>query len=56
MIINVYWASGKVPVILSDFNETSILLISNFMKIHPVRAELFHADGQTLQGFSQGCE
>jgi hypothetical protein len=40
---------------LSDFNETSIFFdrvsknnqISNFMKIHPVEAELFHADRRT---------
>ena len=39
---------------LSDFNETWILTdfeknnkISNFMKIRPVAAELFHAEGQT---------
>jgi hypothetical protein len=40
---------------LSDFNKTRIFLedfqkntqISYFMKIQPVGAELFHADGQT---------
>jgi len=39
---------------LSDFNGISIFLtfsentpISNFMKIRPVRAELFHGDKQT---------
>jgi hypothetical protein len=39
---------------LSDFNKTGIFStdfqkntqISNFMKIHPVGAELFHADRQ----------
>jgi len=45
---------GFMQSILSDFNETFILLtdtqISDFMKIHPVRAELFHADRQTWQG------
>jgi len=45
----------KYPLLLSDFNETSIFStdfqkntqISNFMKILPVGAELFHADGRT---------
>ena len=39
---------------LSDFNETwtpqifeKKAWISNLMKIHPVGAELFHADGRT---------
>ena len=44
----------KCPLFLSDFNETWILSkwfsknihISNFMKIHPVIAELFHAEGK----------
>ena len=38
----------------SDYNDTSVfqtssksIQISNFMKIRPVGAELFHADGQT---------
>ena len=31
----------QCPLFLSDFNET------NFMKIRPVGAELFHADGRT---------
>jgi hypothetical protein len=42
------------PLFLSDFNETRIFwavflntLISNFTKIHPVGAELFHADRRT---------
>jgi len=47
----------KYPLFLSDFNETYIsrqfsknLQISNLMKIRPVGAELFHADGgQTWQ-------
>ena len=45
----------KCPLFLSDFNETQIfspvirknMQISYFMKIRPVGAELFHADGRT---------
>jgi len=47
---------------LSDFNETWIFsiifrktkypILLNFMKIRPVGAELFHADGQTWQSFN----
>ena len=45
----------KCPLLLSDYNETwtsiNILSknthISNFVKIHSVRAELFHADVET---------
>jgi hypothetical protein len=45
----------RYPLLSSDFNYTWHFLdrfkkntqISNFMKIHPVGAELFHADGQT---------
>jgi len=45
----------KHPLFLADFNGTltfstdfrKTLTISNFMKIRPVRAELFHADRQT---------
>jgi len=52
MCIDVY---AKYPIFFSDFNETSIFSayfrkhtqISNFMKILPVRVELFHADGRT---------
>jgi len=56
----------KYPLFLSDFNETWIFStnfqkstqITNFMKIHPVGAELFQADGQTDMNsrFSQLCE
>jgi Fe-S-cluster formation regulator IscX/YfhJ len=35
----------KYPLFLSDFNDPYI--IQNFMKIRPVGAKLFHADGQT---------
>jgi len=58
------------PLFLSDFNETGIFSTdfqennqtSNFMKIHPVGVEFFHADGQTDRyeesnsRFSQICE
>ena len=44
----------KYRLFLSDFNETRTLStdfrknlqISNFIKIRPVEAELFHADGR----------
>jgi hypothetical protein len=59
IIINVDRSSCKVPLFLSDCNETWILLerfsnnphIPNLMKIRLVRAELFHADGQTWQSY-----
>jgi hypothetical protein len=46
---------AKFQLFLSDFIKTSIFvdkfwkntLISNFMEIRPLVAELFHADGQT---------
>jgi hypothetical protein len=55
MIKNYNFIHVKFPLFLSDFNETLIFLVdfsknsytSNFMKIRPVEAELFHADGQT---------
>jgi len=43
----------KYPLFLSDFKKNIFLdifqniQISNFMKIHPVGAELFNADGRT---------
>jgi hypothetical protein len=44
----------KYPLLLSDFNETNFLdqfskntQISNFMKIRPVEAGIFHAEGRT---------
>ena len=41
----------KYPLFLSEFNKTwifstKIIEILNFMKMRPVEAELFHADGQ----------
>jgi len=67
MIKTLYLSSCKVPVFLSDFNETRIFStdfrkntqISDFMKIGPLGTELFHADGQTDEvnsRFSQFCE
>jgi len=55
MIIYVYWPSCKVPFILVrlywKFNFLDRLSkntqISNFMKILPVGAEIFHADRRT---------
>ena len=61
------------PLVLSDLNKSRIFptylkknsQISNFMKILPVEAELFHGDGKTDRqkrhdntntGFLQFCE
>jgi len=55
MVNNVHWSSCKVPVILGRFQLklnfldrfSEITPMSNFVKIRPVGAELFHADGRT---------
>ena len=49
MIKNVHWSSCKVPVILVMFSWNLSFLhgLSNFMKIHPGGAKLFHVDEQT---------
>jgi len=44
MIKNVYWSLCKVPVVLVRFSKNN--QISNSIKIRPLGAELFHADGQ----------
>jgi hypothetical protein len=51
----VHWSSCEVRVIIFLFELNLNFLgrfskntqVSNFIKIHPVGAELFHADGQT---------
>ena len=53
--INVHMPSCKVSIILDKIERNLNFLnrfmkntrLSNFMKIHPVGAQLFHADGQT---------
>jgi len=46
MIKNIYWSSWKWHVnFLDRFSKNP--QISNFMKIRPVGAEFFHADGRT---------
>ena len=51
---NVYWLSFKEPPILVHFFDTEFsrqfsknIHTPNFIEIHPVGAELLHADGQT---------
>ena len=55
IVKNVETSSCKVPLFLSDFNETWVFFtdfrkkvqISGLIKICPVGDKLFHADGQT---------
>jgi hypothetical protein len=55
VIINAHWSSCKVPDILVGFQRklnffdrySKNMWILNFMKIRPVGAELYHAEGQT---------
>jgi len=55
MIKKIYWSSHKVLVILVTFQRNINFLggfsknnqISNFLKIRPVGAELFHKDSRT---------
>jgi hypothetical protein len=55
MIKNAYWPSCKIQLLLSYCNWSRIFptafrkntYISNFIKIRPVGAESFHADGRT---------
>jgi len=70
-MINIYVDfHAQYPLFFSHFNESRNLLgrfsknnlISNFMKIHAVGTELFHADGRTDRRddanslFSQFCD
>jgi len=60
MIKDVDWPSRKVLNFLDRFSKNP--RISNFLKIRPVVAKLFHADGQmdrhdeANSRFSQFCE
>jgi hypothetical protein len=66
-LIYVHRTSCKIPVILVGFQRNLNFFeifskngqISNFMKVHPVGAELCNADGQTEETssrFSEGHE
>jgi len=67
---NINWSSCRVLVILDTLKVSRGIFeeyqVSNFMKIHQVGAEMFHADGRTggrteilyeaNSGFPQFCE
>jgi len=61
MIKNICWSSCKVAAILVRFERdlnfvetfSKNIQISHFMKIRPVRAELFYVEGRTDKQIGQ---